>query len=109
MPHFEKKSYRIKKKIFATVDVKKNRLGVKFSQPDQSVFCSYNPEIIYPVQGAWGKQGFTFIELKKVRKDLCRQALQVSYENVLKGKVSSRSIGGSTGHHFKSNQQHQRP
>jgi predicted DNA-binding protein (MmcQ/YjbR family) len=89
LPHFEKKSYRIKKKIFATVDIKKNRLVVKFSEVDQSVFCSHNPEIIYPVQGAWGKQGFTFIELKKVRKDLCREALRVSYETVLNGKKKS--------------------
>lgn len=89
LPHFEKQSYRIKKKIFATLDVKKNRLVVKFSAIDQSVFCSHNPEIIYPVQGAWGKQGYTFIELKKVHKDLCREALRLAYENVISGKKKS--------------------
>ena len=86
LPHFEKKSYRIKKKIFATLDVNKNRLVVKLSDVDQSVFRSHNPEIIYPVPNAWGKQGYTIIELKKVRKDLCREALRISYETVLKGK-----------------------
>jgi predicted DNA-binding protein (MmcQ/YjbR family) len=86
LPHFEKKSYRIKKKIFATLDVSKNRLVVKLSDVDQSVFCSHNPEIIYPLPNAWSKQGYTIIEMKKVRKDLCREALRVSYENVLNGK-----------------------
>jgi predicted DNA-binding protein (MmcQ/YjbR family) len=89
LPHFEKKSYRIKKKIFATVDTKKNRLVVKLSEVDQSIFCSHNPEIIYPLQGFWGKQGYTFIELKKVRKDFCREVLRVSYESVKKGKKKS--------------------
>lgn len=89
LPHFEKKSFRIKNKIFATVDVKKNQLMVKLSENDQSVFCSYNPQIIYPVQGAWGRQGYTFIELKEVRKDLCREALCAAYNTLLMGKKKS--------------------
>ena len=89
MPHFEKDSYRIKKKIFATVDKKKNRLVVKLSEIDQSVFGSYDTKVIYPVPGIWGKQGFTIIELKQIRKDLCREALRLSYENVLKPKKKS--------------------
>jgi predicted DNA-binding protein (MmcQ/YjbR family) len=86
LPHFEKDSFRIKKKIFATLDKQTHRLVVKFSEMDQSVFGSYDPAIIYPVPGAWGKQGYTIIEMKRIRKDLCREALRVSYENVLKPK-----------------------
>jgi predicted DNA-binding protein (MmcQ/YjbR family) len=86
LPHFEKTSFRIKKKIFATVDGKTNRLVVKLSEVDQSVFGRYDPSIIYPLPGSWGKQGYTCIELKRVRKDLCRQALRVSYEYVRNGK-----------------------
>jgi predicted DNA-binding protein (MmcQ/YjbR family) len=86
LPHFEKTSFRIKKKIFATLDGKTNRLVVKLSEVDQSVFGSYDPNIIHPVPGAWGKQGYTIIELKRVRKDVCREALRISYEYVLKGK-----------------------
>jgi predicted DNA-binding protein (MmcQ/YjbR family) len=89
VPHFEKTSFRIKKKIFATVDSKTNRLVVKLSEVDQSVFGSYDPTIIHPVPGAWGKQGYTIIELKRVRKDLCRETLRVSYEQVSKTKKKS--------------------
>lgn len=85
-PHFEKTSFRIKKKIFATLDAKKKRLVVKLSAVDQSVFCSFDSSIIYPVQGAWGKQGFTFIELGKIRKTICKDALRSAYDNVIKGK-----------------------
>jgi predicted DNA-binding protein (MmcQ/YjbR family) len=84
LPHFEKDSFRIKKKIFATLDNKTNRLVVKLSEVDQSVFASHDASIIYPVPNKWGKQGYTIIELKRIRKDLCREVLRVSYENVLK-------------------------
>lgn len=89
LPHFEKDSFRIKKKIFATLEKKTNRLVVKLSEIDQSVFGSYDPAIIHPVPGAWGKQGYTIIELKRIRKNLCREALRVSYENVSKPKKKS--------------------
>ncbi len=34
---------------------------------------------MYPAKGVWGKQGWTIIELKKVRKDLFIDALTTSY------------------------------
>src|SRR5690349_18621332 len=79
MPHFEKASFRVKKKIFATVDAKNKRCVVKLSALDQSTFCSYDERIIYPIKGTWGKQGWTIIELKKVPKKLLDDILITSY------------------------------
>ena len=45
------------------------------SPVDQSVFCAFGPSVIYPVPNKWGKQGATFVELKKVRKDMLKDAL----------------------------------
>ena len=78
-PHFEKLSYRINKKIFVTHDEANERITIKLSEADQSVFCSFNTEIIYPVKGTWGKQGWTIIELKKIRKEMLSDALTVAY------------------------------
>ena len=78
-PHFEKTSFRVKKKIFATLDTRNKRVVVKLSDIDQSVFCKYDPEVIYPVPGAWGKQGWTIIELGKVRKTMFKDALLSGY------------------------------
>ncbi len=82
-PHFEKPSFRIKKKIFATLDLKKSLVCVKFTEMQQSVFA-YDPKVIYPVPNAWGKQGWTFIDLKKVKKAVLKDALKAAYENVSK-------------------------
>jgi predicted DNA-binding protein (MmcQ/YjbR family) len=87
-PHFEKTSFRVKKKIFTTLSRKDKRCVVKLSPVDQSVFADYNPNIIYPAKGAWGKQGWTIIELKKVRKDLFTDALTTAYCTVAPEKFA---------------------
>ena len=51
LPHFEKLSFRVRKKIFATLSEEKRIGMVMLSLIDQSVFCAFNKEIIYPVPG----------------------------------------------------------
>jgi predicted DNA-binding protein (MmcQ/YjbR family) len=89
-PHFEKISFRVKNKIFATVDIKANIVVLKLSEIDQSVFSDYGNSIIYPVPGAWGRQGWTMVEMKKVRKDLFKDALITAYCNVAPAKLSDK-------------------
>jgi predicted DNA-binding protein (MmcQ/YjbR family) len=48
-PHFEKISFRVGKKIFATYDSKNNRACIKLSEADQHIFCLYDKSIIFPV------------------------------------------------------------
>lgn len=78
-PHFHLKAFRVKKKIFATLDEKLKRVMVKLTLVDQSVFCAYDKNIIYPVPGGWGKKGATYIELKKVKKSMFTDALTTAY------------------------------
>ena len=68
--HFHLPAFRVNKKIFATIHEDKSFMMVKLSLPDQLVFCSFNKEIIFPVPGGWGKHGSTFIDLKRVKKNL---------------------------------------
>jgi predicted DNA-binding protein (MmcQ/YjbR family) len=51
-PHFEKTSFRIKKKIFASYDEKNKRTCIKLSAKDQGVFPCSAQTIIYPVPNA---------------------------------------------------------
>ena len=89
-PHFDKKAFRVKKKIFATLDEKAKRMMVKLSPTDQSVFCSFNNEIIYPVPGGWGRQGATFVELNKVRKSMFKDAVTTAYCTVAPPKLGDK-------------------
>ncbi len=83
-PHFEKASFRVKKKIFATVSEETGIAVLKLSLIDQSVFCAFDTTIIYPIPNAWGKQGWTKVELKKVKKAMLKDALTMAYNTVNK-------------------------
>ncbi|MDO6602121.1 MmcQ/YjbR family DNA-binding protein [Arenibacter palladensis] len=87
-PHFEKISFRIKKKIFATYDEKHNRVTVKLSEIDQDNFSSLSSSI-YPVNNKWGKQGWTFIELSQVNPELLSKVLTAGYCEVAPKKLSA--------------------
>jgi predicted DNA-binding protein (MmcQ/YjbR family) len=78
-PHFHLVSFRVRKKIFCTIHEKDNRIMVKLSLNDQSVFCAFDKTIIYPVPGKWGKNGATFIELKKIKKAMLKDAIGTAY------------------------------
>lgn len=87
-PHFEKTSFRVGKKIFATYDSKNNRACIKLSIADQDIFCLYDKSIIYPVPNKWGNQGWTFIDLSKIKKQLFADALTVAYGEAAPKKIS---------------------
>ena len=87
-PHWENPSFRVRKKIFATLREKESRAVVKLNAVDQNVFCAFDKNVIYPVPGGWGKQGWTFIELKKVKATLCRDAVTTSYCAVAPKKLA---------------------
>lgn len=89
-PHFEKTSFRVKKKIFATYDELKKRACIKLSEIDQNVFSAADKSIVFPVDNKWGKQGWTLIEMKKVHKDLFIDALKTAYCEVAPKKLADQ-------------------
>ena len=89
-PHFEKTSFRVRKKIFATLDQKKEIVCLKVNEVDQSVFCDISRGAIYPVPNKWGKQGWTLVELQKVNDELLKDALKISYCSVAPKDLAAR-------------------
>jgi hypothetical protein len=75
-------SFRVNNKIFATLWLKENRMMVKLSPIDQSVFNSFDPTVFYPVPNKWGLKGATFVALEKVRRDMLEDALHIAWEAV---------------------------
>ena len=97
--HFEKISFRVKNKIFATYDEGLNRACLKLSQIDQDVFSTADRANIFPVDNKWGKQGWTLIQMTKVRKQLFIDALTTAYCEVAPKKLAGqvRSDSWNTG------------
>ncbi|HAO46883.1 MAG TPA: MmcQ/YjbR family DNA-binding protein [Ferruginibacter sp.] len=91
LPHFDRASFRVNKKIFATLREKNNIAVLMFSPLQQSVFCAFDKTIVYPVPGAWGQKGCTIFELGKVKQSMIKDALQVVHEEILaKTKTKKR-------------------
>ena len=80
--HFGIPSFRVNNKIFCTIHVKDEKVMVKLSLIDQSVFCQLDKNTIYPVPGGWGRHGSTFIELRKVMKSILKDALTKAWQRV---------------------------
>ena len=92
LPHFERTSFRVAipgsktTRIFATMDEKQKIAVLMFSPMEQSVFCSFDKSIIYPVPGGWGRQGCTIFELSRMKKAMMKDALDVVYNEILNKK-----------------------
>lgn len=78
-PHFEKTSFRVSKKIFATAVPEHSRATVKLSPADQDIFCTFDNTVIYPVPNKWGKQGWTHVNLPAVKEEMLTELLKAAY------------------------------
>ena len=92
-PHFHLTSFRVKNKIFATIHSDKNYVMVKLTPVDQSVFCSFDKEVIFPVPGGWGKKGATFVNLKKIKKSMLLDALTTAWKTTAPLKLAKKYFG----------------
>ena len=90
--HFDRKAFRVKKKIFATLSEKDMTLNLKLTLVDQSVFCAFDNTVIYPVAGGWGRMGFTTVNLKKVKKAMLKDGLTVAYCTTAPPKLAEKYL-----------------
>lgn len=87
-PHFEKTSFRVGKKIFATLDTSNQLACLKLT--DQDLFSLIDREIIYPVPNKWGKMGWTNFDISKAEKNVVSDALKCAYLNVAPKKLGEQ-------------------
>ncbi len=87
VPHFEKTSFRVRKKIFATYDFKTQLACLKLSEKDQDLFCLSDSRLIFPVPNKWGKQGWTLAKIGDLKEDIIRDLLCAAYNQVAPEKL----------------------
>ena len=79
VPHFEKRAFRSKRKIFATL-LEADSLGVALLTPaEQYVFCRLDEKNIYPVPNKWGLKGATYLNIKNISKKILKEILGTAY------------------------------
>ncbi len=90
LPHFDRASFRVRKKIFATIHEQSGTVVLMLSPVDQSVFCSYDNSVMYPVPNQWGKKGATIVNLRKVKKAMFKDALTTAYCRVAPKQLAEK-------------------
>lgn len=87
-PHFEKASFRVRGKIFATCDEREMIATLKLSEVDQDGFGLVDKEAIQPVPNKWGKRGWTYFYLDRVSDAVLYDALKCAYCEVAPKKLA---------------------
>jgi len=78
-PHMEVTAFKVRKKIFATLNPAADRACIKLTAIIQDVFCAIDREAIYPVPNKWGQQGWTNISLSNISEELLLDAVTTAY------------------------------
>ena len=86
-PHFDKTSFRVRKRIFTTMDIRENRACMKLNEADQDVFTRLGGDSVCPVPGAWGSQGWTYLYLDRTDADLFQDMMFAAYRQVAPRKL----------------------
>lgn len=80
-PHFEKTSFRVKSKIFATLEIATGIACLKLNPEDQTQWCRIDRSI-YPVDNHWGTKGWTYLNLAHLEEGIIVDVLTVAYQIV---------------------------
>ena len=91
-PDFDNPSYKVGKKKFAILNLKNRRLTILLSEPDQKTYIGSDKSAIYPVFGILGKEGWTVIELGRVRRLILQEVLRLSYCNIAPKRLSKKHL-----------------
>lgn len=65
--HFEQPDFRVRGKIFAGVSREGHRATLKLTPVLQQAVMDSSPDVFSPAPGAWGRGGWTFVALAKVK------------------------------------------
>lgn len=83
--HWGKPSFRVGRKIFATLHAEDRRAVLKFPIPDQTALVAMEPAV-YSI-GGWAHQGWTMVDLKKVPKTRFAGQLALAWKQVAPKRI----------------------
>jgi len=78
-PHFDKPSFRVRGKIFATLSALDARVTLKLAPADQMALATLNGDAIRAVEGYWGRVGWTEVKLDRTHAEELKGLLLQSW------------------------------
>lgn len=84
-PHFERTSFRVRNKIFATLSEDETEAVLKLTIEEQTALVAAEPETFFLV--GWNSQGWMGVRLGQVEAEEMRQLLISSWRNIAPKRV----------------------
>jgi hypothetical protein len=89
--HMAHPDFRVRGKIFATLGYpNQNWAMIKLPPEQQDILCKAEPTVFVPVQGSWGRQGATSLNLKAAKKAEVRGALLTAWRKVAPKRLADQ-------------------
>ena len=80
--HMGHPDFRVHGRIFATLWPDEERAVVRLTRAEQELMSEADPAVFSPIQGAWGRRGWTSIDLARADEETVRSALLAAWRNV---------------------------
>lgn len=77
--HSGNPDFRVGRRIFATLWVEEARVVLRLSPELQDAVCESEPDLFTPVEGAWGRRGWTSLDLDPCEEETLREALLAAW------------------------------
>lgn len=88
-PHFDRAAFKVAR-IYATLAADGRTANLKLTPDEQALKCLLAPELFRPIDNAWGRQGWTELDIKAATKADIEAALTMAWQHALP-RPSSRS------------------
>ena len=80
-------SFRVRGKIFCTINVATPRMMVKLDPEDQRNLAGAHAGVVEAVPGYWGRKGSTFVAYQRADPALIQMLLDMAWANVAPAKL----------------------
>jgi hypothetical protein len=85
-PHFDRAAFKVAR-IYVTLAADGCTATFKFTPDEQEFNCMLAPEAFAPVPNAWGKQGWTIVNLTKLSRAELKNALETAWGHAVQRQV----------------------
>ncbi|MFC1457356.1 MmcQ/YjbR family DNA-binding protein [Microvirga arabica] len=93
--HMKRPDFRVRSKIFATLHPDEQRAVVKLTTEDQQVRVEAEPLVFAAIQGKWGLQGWTSVNLALTDEATLQSALLAAWRVVAPKSLAARAAGNA--------------
>ena len=80
--HMGHPDFRVRGKIFASLNFDEDQGMVKLSLGDQESIVASTPDVFVPCSGSWGKMGATHVRLAEARAATVKHAIKAAWRNI---------------------------